>query len=342
MKIEKNKIVFSAVLLCTLLFLIGYSVMVLGDDDVPAMDANQIPVPELEGGQKEYETKLEALDDIKKEREVTAPSIYPDHMVDEKGYFNPDYMEYEKQRIIDSIYQMGQLRYEDQRYQHIGNRAQRPEPSLEREKDTLNEIDKKDREVAAKELELEHQLFFASYPIKNATLESGNTDAFIYVRVDGTQTVRKDYRLKMRLTKDAIIYGKFYPRNTQLYGFVSFKPHRTMVEISNIGHIPVKLTAHDMQDGEEGIYIVNTFRSEVAHEVIGDMVGDVNVPGMPDISGITNTGAKGIKKIFQKNHRSVKVTILDNYRLILKLPKSTPAQVFGKPIDIEKVLKENL
>ncbi|MCR9228241.1 MAG: hypothetical protein NXH90_12545 [Flavobacteriaceae bacterium] len=25
-------------------------------------------------------------------------------MMDDKGYFNPDYMEYEKQRIIDSVY----------------------------------------------------------------------------------------------------------------------------------------------------------------------------------------------------------------------------------------------
>ena len=342
MKTEKNKIVFSAVLLCTLLFLISYSVMVMGNDDEPEMDVNQIPVPELEAGQKEYETKLEALDNIKKEREITAPSIYPDHMVDEKGYFNPDYMEYEKQRIIDSIYQQGELRYEEQHYENIGNKAPRPEPFPERKKDTFDEIDKKDMEVAAKERALEHQLFFASYPIKNATVESGNTDAFIHVGVDGTQTVRKDYRLKMRLTRDAVIYGRFYPRNTELYGFVSFKPHRVMVEISNIGHNPVKLAAHDLQDGEEGIYVVNTFRSEVTHEVIGDMVGDVNIPGMPDLSGITNTGAKGIKKIFQKNHRSVKVTILDNYGLILRPPKSTPAQVFGKPIDIEKVLKENL
>ena len=316
--------------------------MVMGDDDEPEMDANDIPVPELEAGQKEYETKLEALDDIKKEREIIAPSVYPDHMVDEKGYFNPDYMEYEKQRIIDSIYQQGTVRYKEQHYEHIGNKAPVPEPLPDRAKDTLDKIDKKDLEVAAQELGLGHQLFFASHPLENHTLESKNTDAFIYVRVDGTQTVRKDYRLKMRLNRDAIIYGKYYPRNTELYGFVGFKPHRAMVEISNIGHFPVKLSAHDLQDGEEGIYVVNTFRSEVAHEIIGDVVGDVNIPGMPDISGITNTGAKGIKKIFQKNHRSVKVTILDNYMLILKPPKSTPTQVFGKPIDFEKVLKENL
>ena len=83
MKIEKNKIVFTSVLACILLFLIGYSMLIMEEGEAPVIDNNQIPVPELEDGQKEYESRLEALEDLKEKREITAPSIYPDHMVDE-------------------------------------------------------------------------------------------------------------------------------------------------------------------------------------------------------------------------------------------------------------------
>ena len=338
MKVEKNKIVFSIILVTILLFLLSYAAITFGGDEENETNVNQIPVPELEDGEEQYRTKLEALDAIKEERERTAPSLYPEHMVDEKGYFNPDYMEYEKQRIIDSIYALGEERYASQRYDNIGDNENFRNTSSEIERDTLKEIDDEDEieiketQVAAKERALEHQLFFASYPIENVSHQKGSTDSFIRVKVDGTQTIRKDYRLRMRLVDGATIYGKRFPKNTVLYGFVNFKPNRAMVSISNIEHTPLKLTAHDLQDGEEGIYVVNTFKSEVTQEIVTDMVDNINIPGMPDIAGTVNTGANGIKRIFKRDRQNTKVTILDNYQMILKLPKPSMQEVFGKPI----------
>ncbi len=339
MKIEKNKIVFALIILSTILFLVSYSFIVFGDDDSADLDSGQLPLPELEQKQKEYETKLEALDDIEEERQVEAPSVYPEHMIDDKGYFNPDYMEYEKQRIIDSIYDGGTLDYEEQRYTHIG---ESPEPIPEQKRDTVDEIDQKDSEVAAKERALEHQLFFASHPIKDNAKNAGHTDAFVQVRIDGTQIARQNYRINLRLSQEATINGKHYPRNTPLFGFVRFQPHRALLEIANIGHDPVQLTAHDLKDGAEGIYVVNTFRATATDEVMGDLVDDINIAGMPDFSGIANTGAKGLKKIFRQNQQNVKVTLLNDYCLVLKPSKPSPSQTFGKPIDIEKTLKEHL
>ena len=66
-----------------------------------------------------------------------------------------------------------------------------------------------------------------------------------------------------------------------------------------------------MQDGSEGIYIENSFRAEARQEVLGDIVDDINIAGVPQVSGI--------KKIFQRNNRNVKATISNNYKLILKL-----------------------
>lgn len=311
MKIEKNKIVFALVILCVVLFIGVYSTMMLGNDEDPIIENNQIPIPELEEGQKEYHSKLEALDNLKEEREKTVPSLYPEHMIDDKGYFNPDYMELEKQRIIDSVYNKGRIGYSNKGFRNLDI----AEVPRKLQQDSVLKMDKREGqdmepELTTKELALEHQLFFASNPMEKENIVSQHTDPFIYVRVDGTQTVRNYYRLQMRLTKEAIINNIKVPKNTPIYGFVSFKPNRTIVEIENINHKPVKLKAFDLQDGSEGIYVENSFRGEARQEVVGDVVDDINIVGVPQVSGI--------KKIFQRNNRTIKVTITDNYQLILK------------------------
>lgn len=313
MKIERNKIVFALVILIVVLFIVSYYVIAFSDDEADDINKNQIPVPELVEEQKQYETKLEALDAIKEEKEKTAPSLYPEHMIDDKGYFNPDYMEYEKQRIIDSVYQAREINYEERVYRKLEPGNSGAKPITTKENDTVIEIIREENNIVSKELGLEHQLFFASNPMRISEGINHKTDDKIYVQIDGTQTVRKDYRLQLRLTRKAVINGNEVPKNTLIYGFVSFKPNRTMIEIENINHQPVKLRAYDLQDGAEGIYIENTFRAQATNEVIDDMVDDINVAGVPQVSGI--------KKIFQRNNRRVKVTVLDNYKLILKPKK---------------------
>lgn len=320
MKIEKNKLVFSAVLLCILLFLLSYAMLVLGEDEEPTIENNQIPVPELESGQKEYKSKLEALDDLKKERETNAPSIYDERLLDSTGVYDPDLLVKEKMRIVDSIYSQGRIDYTDRGYRKSETKTVEPPKIIQ--KDTIDEIEANETSIAAKERSLEHQLFFASHPIKNDVLNAHNTDAFIYVRVDGTQTVKANYRLQMRLTKDAYINNVLIPKNAPIYGFISFKPNRTMISIEDVNHQPVKLKAFDLQDGSEGIYVENSFRAEATNEVIGDMVDEINITGVPQVSGI--------RKIFQRNHRNVKVTVTDNYKLILKTQKPSLNQIFGK------------
>ncbi|MDY7395366.1 conjugative transposon protein TraM [Aureibaculum sp. 2210JD6-5] len=323
MKVEKNKIVFSIVLACILLFIGGYAMLVMGKDEEPTIDNNQIPVPELEDNQKEYDSKLDALNDLKEVRETNAPSIYDERLLDSTGLYDPDLLDKKKMQMVDSIYQQGQIRYSDRTFENINPRYKPSKPTSKKEKDTTDAIVEKEMLVEAKELGLEHQLFFASHPIENDDLNSKNTDAFIYVRVDGTQTVKTNYRLQMRLIKGATIYGQRYSKNTPIYGFVNFKPNRTIINIENINHQPVKLKAFDLQDGSEGIYVENSFRSEVTNEVIGDMVDDINITGVPQVSGI--------RKIFQRNHKKVKVTVTDNYKLILKTSKPSLQQLFGKP-----------
>ena len=131
----------------------------------------------------------------------------------------------------------------------------------------------------------------------------------------------------MRLLQDARINNKMIPKNTLVYGFIKFKPNRAIISIEHINHEPLKLKAHDLQDGSEGIYIENSFRAEAMSQVIGDLVEDINITGVPQVGGI--------KKIFQRNHRNAKVTVTDGYTLILKPKRKQSVFPAGIPKQID-------
>ncbi|UNY99379.1 conjugative transposon protein TraM [Zhouia spongiae] len=306
MKVEKNKIIFAGVLAIIFLFLISYSVMLMEDEDNDEDTLQQTLVPELEDDQKEYDSKLDAINDLKEVRESTAPSIYDEKLLDSTGLYNPDLPEQKKQRIVDSIYKAGKIKYSEKRYQNLGHKrvVQQTAPKVD-----SAEV-KREQKIEAKELGLEHQLFFAASPKPNEVSIIGNTDETIYVVVDGDQIVQANTRLRMRLTKSATINGKLMPKNTPVFGFISFQPNRALIEIENIKHHPTKLKAFDLQDGSEGIYVENNFREEVTREVYDDVIGDINIPSVPQVGGLT--------QVFRRSNRRVKVTVLNNYRLILK------------------------
>lgn len=306
MKLEKNKIVFVAVLALIFTFIISYSLLVMGEDDDKNQKLHQTLIPNLDENQKEYDSKLEALNDLKEVRENNAPSIYDEKLIDSLGFFDPNYLEKEKQRIVDSIYAAGKIQYSEKKYQNFGKKK-----VARKQKQHIDSAEiKRDQKIQAKEISLEHQLFFAADPKPTVTSMAANTDKSIPVVVDGNQIVKVNSRLRMRLSRATIINGKRMPKNTSVFGFISFQPNRVLIEIENINHHPTKLKAFDLQDGSEGIYIENNFRAEASNEVLDDMITDINIPTVPQISGI--------KKIFQRNNRNVKVTVLNNYNLILK------------------------
>lgn len=303
MKQQKNKIVFVLVLVCIVLFIMAYTVLTFGKDKKEGLKPDRIPMPDLKDNQKVYESKMEALDALKEERETTAPQIYPDHMVDDKGYFNPDYMEYEKQRIIDSVYSSGSLT--PKREPIIRPKV---ESSPMKDEAGVKQIEKPkpDHRISSQELALVHQLFFASTP----KIEKIGMNQGIRVRVDGTQIVRNGHRLALRLEKEAHINGKTLPRNTRIYGFVKIQPNRVLIDLPLIGQQAVHLKAHDLEDGSEGIYIENRLQGDIRTNAIDKTIGEVNIPGIPQLSGI--------KRIFQRNNRTIKVEISDNYQMLLK------------------------
>ncbi|MDB2462925.1 conjugative transposon protein TraM, partial [Algibacter sp.] len=209
-------------------------------------------------------------------------------------------------RIVDSIYNAGKIQYSDKKYQSFRQKKVEKKQPVEIDSSEI----KRELKMQSKELGLEHQLFFAAEPKPNALSIIGNTDATIYVVVDGDQIVKANTRLRMRLTEAATINGKLMKKNTPVFGFISFQPNRALIEIENIKHHPTKLKAFDLQDGSEGIYVENNFRDEATSEVLDDVIGDINIPTVPQVGGIT--------KVLRRSNRNVKVTVLNNYKLILK------------------------
>lgn len=306
MKVEKNKIVFATVLAVIVIFLISYSLTVIGDDESESKNLEHTLTPPLEENQKQYKSKLDAINDLKDVRETNAPSIYDEKLMDSLGFYDRDLPEREKERIVDSIYSAGKINYSERIYQNLGDKK----PTIKKAQEIDSTEIKREQKIEAKELGLEHQLFFAASPKADESSSIGTTDEAIHVVVDGDQVVKANSRLRMRLTKAAVINNKQVPKNTLVFGFISFQPNRALINIENIQHHPTKLKAFDLQDGSEGIYIENNFRAEATHEVVDDIIGDINIPSVPQVGGIT--------KVLKRNNRSVKVTVLNNYKLILK------------------------
>lgn len=305
MKIDKKKIVFLSVIGLVVTFIVCYAVFVLPDQSEAETELAQPVVPELKEEQKEYDSKLDAVNDVKEVRASNAPSIYDESLLDSAGNYNPQLKEKRRRQIVDSIYREGRINYESgesRKPSSTTSAVQKPGKKKELE------------EAIALEFKEAHAEFFsfdaALSPTEKPAKSAAETDAFILVEVNGQQTVKKDSRLELRLAVDAVINGESVLRNSLIYGFVSFKANRVFINITNINNTPVDLKAFDLLDGNEGIYVRNSFASEASREVIGDIVEDVNIPGVPQVGGI--------KQVFRRNNQNVKATIYNQYQLILK------------------------
>lgn len=308
MRIEKNKIVFGSIILTITLFILAYS-MVLVERNDSEQSLKQTQLPKLEEQPHQYDSKLEALDDLSEKRERNSPSLYDEKYLDSTGVFDPNLLDKDKQRIIDSIYEHGRIEYPKKRAA-----TTKIPVSDTTKKDGVNWHEKMlTKPVEAKELALNHQLFFASDPKSTTTLPVDYTHE-VYVEVEGDQIVKSNSRIKMRLLEGFSLNGRIIGKNTFIYGTVKFQPNRTLIKVENINHIPVTFSAFDIQDGLEGIYVENSIRGEVSKEVTGELINDLRITGVPQLSGI--------KRIFQRNNSNIKVAISNNYKLLLKTKTS--------------------
>ena len=299
MKIDKKKIVFASILLIVLIFIVSYSILVFfGEEEIQIME--QPVVPELREEETTYTSKMKALDALKDERERKIPSVYSEALLDSMGVYDPALEEKEREWAIDSIYQS----------RFLDDESSYTEETF-MDENFLEEDSVAPPQATVQDLAVDHKSFFLAGnvseepPIQTDAPEEG----FIAV-VNGDQTVRTNDRLELRLKVKMEIGGKVFPKNTPVFGFVTLQPNRVQIKITHIENVPVQLKAFDLQDSNEGIYIRNSFRDEAGRKVLDDVVQDIHIAGLPQVSGI--------KSIFRKNNRNLKVKVIDQYQLLLK------------------------
>tara|TARA_R110000744_G_scaffold300491_8_gene409649 strand:- start:41 stop:943 length:903 start_codon:yes stop_codon:yes gene_type:complete len=300
MKMDKNKIVFLSVIGLVASFIAGYSVLVLYPEKENGIHLQQTAIPNLPNAKEGFSSKKEAVDAIKEAREKVTPSIYDERYLDASGNYDEDYLEKRKQQMVDSIYRLGRITYSQDTIPVKSMKKVKKRPKNKR-KVTLSQDS-----LSLLKMGLEHQLFFSVNP----NLLDNTTETSLQVEIDGEQTVRVNDRLQMRIVESKMIKGVEIKKNSLVYGIVSFKPNRVVLKVENIAGIPIKLQAYDYADNLKGIYIKNSLREEAYKEVMGDVINDINIPGVPQLGGIKN--------VFQRNNRNIKVTVNTNYKLILK------------------------
>lgn len=301
MKIDKKKLVFGSMFIVILAFMVIYWFLKFGKDAEPENQLDQTTIPLLDEDKKEYKTRMEAVDNLIEKRPSNAPSMYDEALIDSAGNYDPYLPEKEKMKLMDSILASGP----DIEYFDLDN-IQNPSQKI---LDSILPNSRLSKPVEIASIGNGHLDFFLNVSlIPNISILHNNKP--IYALVNGDQVVRENERLELRLSQDLMIAGDSIPKNTILYGSCSFKANRLLLTIYPTGSQQTPLKAFDISDGQEGIYIENSFRSQATTEVFDDVIQDINISGVPQVSGL--------KSIFQRSNRNVKVKVFNQYQLILK------------------------
>lgn len=299
MRPDKRTLVVIGILLVIVAFIIIYSRAIMGEEPTETEQLEDPVIPELKEEPEQYETRLEAVDNLSEEAPISPPGLYDEDLIDDQGQYDPYLEEKEKVALMDSILRSG-TDLEDYQYE---------EPPTNRIITPVDSTPPVTRQRQLIQIGHGHSGFFMTAP-KTKVPEISNDNSPVRVEVNGDQVVRKDERLELRLVEPLIIKQDTIPSNTIFYAFCSFQPNRLLLKVHEVGKIQFQMDAYDISDGQKGIYIENSFRSQAATEVIDDIIQDINVSGVPQVSGL--------KAIFQRSNRSVKVKVLHQYQLYLK------------------------
>ena len=165
MKIDKKKITFAVIIAAVLIFIIAYSILAFGGDHNKKDQLSQPQVPALEIVQEDYNSRLDAVDNLKEVRETNAPSIYDEKYLDSTGVFDPDFIEKEKARMVDSIYNSGRINYNTGTFRNADPIRDSVVNVISKKQLVNNKKSSKPSVISTKEMGLEQQLFFASNPL---------------------------------------------------------------------------------------------------------------------------------------------------------------------------------
>lgn len=138
------------------------------------------------------------------------------------------------------------------------------------------------------------------------------------------KNLRKGATVKMRLL-DNIKIGDFrVPKNTFVYGVLSFSKGRAQIHIENINLdgsiVPFRGAIYD-KDGFEGLYVPDNVVDEAARNAGGAAVSSIDLD-ISSASSLVNSGVNAVtgavKNAVSGSVREEKISISTNYKLVIK------------------------
>lgn len=161
------------------------------------------------------------------------------------------------------------------------------------------------------------------YGIESSSASSSGEDIRAVVHGEH-KNLRAGATVKMRLLDNIRIGEVSVPRNTFVYGVLSFSKGRAQIRIENINMdnsiISFKGTIYD-KDGFEGLYVPDNIVDETARKAGGDAVGSLDV-NFSSPSSIVTSGigavTNAIKNSVSGSVREEKISISTNYLLTIR------------------------
>lgn len=130
--------------------------------------------------------------------------------------------------------------------------------------------------------------------------------------------------VKFRIIDEFTINGIYIPKNTFLYGQLSFRSGRAMINIENIQYnnmiIPFNASIYD-QDGFEGLYTPDNMTDDAKRKMANDVISSTNLNvsgGIPFVTSAANAVTSAIKSISQSAVREKKLSISSNYQVNIR------------------------
>lgn len=161
--------------------------------------------------------------------------------------------------------------------------------------------------------------------------EDKRTDRDIRAVVHGThKDLTSNSMVKLRLLDALTINGMEIPRNSCIYGKVSFSESRLQISVENVNYrnkvLPFRGEIYD-HDGSKGIYVPDNAINDAAKDGADRTVSgtSVTIPGTGMAgqlaSRMANNTFGAVKNAVSKKINKNKVTISDNYMVTIKVKK---------------------
>ena len=240
MKFEKNTIIVISVLGFAIMLLIILIYTTFGSEESKNQSINQVFIPEAVSID-EYESKLDAVQYEEPEYDNSLPTLFNESNIDSNGYYDPNKEEFDRQRLIDSINEANQKKYNFNKRTPSPSHSKKPRASQTRKKKSITpKVDALEQARLRKEAYLNSQK-------EKVSLDQANERYEVRAQIYRNQDLELNKIVQIRLNEDFLYKGKFYPaKSTLLYGKVtSIVKSHINIEVNQIGTQVIQLFAYD-------------------------------------------------------------------------------------------------